>query len=381
MTTNILPASWSDFDPGELRYILFERIGRPGQYDGSDTNQFYLPQARKACQVKLLFSGGKQLVAIEPGPAFDADKWAQVVVDVECTCNRQFGRDVSFSSFNVAGSWLGTRSGVQILRAPQSAPRPPVEMAGHPFILEFPLIASDHWLITNFRRRREHRKLTFLLNILLVGRTTHATSRPRHFWAAFPGNPADVQWVQEFYFADIGEVVRDELSAPDADLIEEVDPETYYTKVGHDGRSLRVPADLDDSICLYTQLCKTRAHREKFDIAAFWMDMASRQWEQSMSASFVSLVIACEALGERTSSPEKRFKDFLEQYAPGSSFEQRRQEMYRLRNAIIHGSDLMEIDHDLDHSWGPPEKTQEDLLEELWGLTRVAVRNWIKRPS
>jgi hypothetical protein len=219
------------------------------------------------------------------------------------------------------------------------------------------------------------------LNILLAGRTSRATSRPRHFWAAAPGNPADVQWVQEFYFADIGEVVRDELSAPDVELLEEVDPEIYYATVGHDGRSLRVPADLDDSICLYTELCKVKAYRDKFDIAAFWMDMASRQWEQSLSASFASLVMACEALGERTSRPGTRFKDFLERYAPGSSFEARRQEMYRLRNAIIHGSDLMEIDHDADHSWGPPEKSQEDLLGELWGLTRIAVRNWIKRPQ
>jgi hypothetical protein len=378
MTTNILPAGWSNFDSGELRYILFERIGRPGQYDGPDTDQFYLPLAREACQLKLLFSGGKQLVAIEPGPAFDADKWAQVVLDVECTCRRKFGRDVSFSSYRVSGSWRGISSGVQILPPPEDAPRPPVETAEHPFILEFPLIASDHWSVTNYRRRREHRKLTFLLNILLLGRTTHATSRPRHFWALVPGKATDVQWVQQFYFGDIGEVVRDELAPPDTELLEEIDPEIYYTMVGHDGRSLRVPADLDDSICLYAERCKVKTYRDKFDIAAFWMDMASRQWEQSLSASFTSLVIACEALGERTSKPETRFKDFLERYTPGSSFESRRQEMYRLRNAIIHGSDLMEMDHDADHSWGPPERSQEDLLSELWGLTRIAVRNWIK---
>jgi len=58
-----------------------------------------------------------------------------------------------------------------------------------------------------------------------------------------------VKWVQEFYFTNFGEAIRDELSPPHAETLEEVHPETYYATVGHDGRGLRVPADLDDSIC------------------------------------------------------------------------------------------------------------------------------------
>jgi hypothetical protein len=34
--------------------------------------------------------------------------------------------------------------------------------------------------------------------------------------------------------------------------------------------------DLDDSICFYRKLSAT--HRAKFDRAAFWCDVASRQW-------------------------------------------------------------------------------------------------------
>ena len=145
-------------------------------------------------------------------------------------------------------------------------------MAEHPFILEYPVKGSDLWSITNFRRMREHRKLTFLLNVLLAGRTTIQPRRPRHLWAIVHEEGVadqEIKWVQEFYFAKLGEVVRDELSPPAAEPLEEVNPESYYATVGHDGRGLRVPTDLDDSICRYTRLSK--ANRDKIDRAGFWM--------------------------------------------------------------------------------------------------------------
>ena len=210
MATNLYQKGWDDLDAGELRLILLECIGRPGQYDGlpEDVNTFYLPLARDQCQVKLTFSRSKQIVAITPGPAFDAANWAQVVVEVERTTPRKVGRDWSFSSFRVNGSWRGRRSGVQILPAPPTAPAAPVEMAEHPFILEFPFVAGDNFPITTFRRRREHRQLTLILNVLLAGRTTCPTRQPRHVWAIDGQEPA--KWLQESFFADFGAIVRDD---------------------------------------------------------------------------------------------------------------------------------------------------------------------------
>ena len=384
MTTDLLPTSWTDLDSAELRFILLECIGKPGQYDGRDSNPntFYLPLAGSSCRVKLTFSESKQIVAIEPGPAFDAAQWEKVVEEIEGTRPYKVGRDCSFSSFRVAGSWRGKRSGVQILPPPEDAPRAPFEMAEHPFILEYPVKVSDLWPVTNFRRMREHRQLTFLLNVLLAGGTTIQPRRPRHLWAIVQESEGvanqKVQWVQEFYFANFGEAVRDELSPPAAETLEEVDPETYYATVGHDGRGLRVPADLDDSICCYMRLSKT--DRDKFDRAGFWIYMASRQWTVSFSASFASLAIAVESLGARALRPTERFRNFIEQYAPGASLENRRNEMYALRSDILHGSGLMEMDQDAHFGWAPPEQKEKDLMDELWEVTQRAVRNWLKSP-
>ncbi len=384
MTTELLQSGWTDLDPAELRFILLERIGRPGQYDGRDNNPntFYLPLAGDSCRIKLTFSDSKQIVAIEPGPAFDAAQWEQVVEEIERTGPIKVGRDCSFSSFRVAGSWRGKRSGVQILPPPADAPRAPFEIAEHPFILEYPVKVSDRWPITNFRRMREHRQLTFLLNVLLAGRTSFQPRRPRHLWAIVHeqgGTGQKVKWVQEFYFANFGEAIRDELSPPATETLEEVDPETYYATVGHDGRGLRVPADLDDSICCYTRLSK--GNRDNFGRAGFWMDMASRQWTVSFSASFASLAIAIEALGERSMRPTKRFTTFIEQYAPGASLKAGREKMYAMRSDILHGSGLMEMDQDAHFGWAPPEEKEEGLLRELWGLTRIAIRNWLQNPT
>ena len=120
MTTDLLQSGWTDLDAAELRFILLERIGKPGQYRGRDSNPnaFYLPLAGSSCRIKLTFSNSKQIVAIEPGPAFDAAQWEQVVREIERTGPYKVGRDCSFSSFRVGGFWRGMRSGVQILPPP-----------------------------------------------------------------------------------------------------------------------------------------------------------------------------------------------------------------------------------------------------------------------
>ncbi len=107
-------------------------------------------------------------------------------------------------------------------------------------------------------------------------------------------DPPDIRWVQEWYSAPLDHVVPDELSPPAAETLEEVEPEEYCTSVGNDGRGLRDPADLDESICRYLDL--SPGDRARFDRATFWLDMASRQWNSSVSASFAAFVSATKAL-------------------------------------------------------------------------------------
>jgi hypothetical protein len=269
-------------------------------------------------------------------------------------------------------------------------------MAEHPFILEFPIRETNVWTITNHRRRREHRKLTLLLNILLRGGTNLQPWRAEHVWAGRVDDPFRSNWVQRSFFADLGQIVTDSLSPAAPETLEEIESAEYYAKVGNDGKGLRVPTDLDEAICRYQGLAPS--NRAKFDRALFWMDIASRHWNASMSSSFASLVSAVEALADRGTTHRvycekcgkdsqhdvpgatETFRAFFETYAPGASLRRRRTEMYELRSGILHGSELMTLDEDLAFGWDPPWWNERQLHEELWGLARVAMRNWLSEP-
>jgi hypothetical protein len=161
--------------------------------------------------------------------------------------------------------------------------------------------------------------------------------------------------------------------------LEEINADKYFTEVREiDCLGLRVPTDLDESFCRYQQLHHDR--RLEFNRAAFWLDISSRQWTVSMSASFAALVSAVESLiNKRGRGSTERFRDFLERYAPGASLEARR-EMYDLRSGILHRNELITMDDDCAVGWGPPWWNERELQEELWRLTSTAVRNWLTDP-
>jgi hypothetical protein len=429
---NLLSETWVDLDSDELRLFLRERFAPDvGQYDGDD-GKLYLPLAGAQSRIALTYDGN-EIVAVEPGEAFDATEWEKVSQEIErsiLTGTPKTGRDYSFSLFPVQGSWLGRRSQVQILPAPGGAPR--AAGALDPFILEFPIKGSDLPFITNHRRIREHRKVTLLLNALLAGRTSCLLQRSNHFWASLSpdeGKPGrwrklfatwrasrvvakicgaikcrsridrpwpNIKWVQEWYYAPLDTIVLDGPSPPTVERLEEIEPEEYYTKVGNDGRGLRVPADLDESICRYLGL--SPGDKAKFDRATFWLDMFSRQWNISASAAFAALVSAIEALTERGIAHQfncpicggptqhevpgatRRFKDFVDAYASGTGSASK-DEMYALRSGILHGSKLIEIDYALAFGWDPPWWNQRELLWDLSTITRIALRNWLKGQS
>lgn len=230
--------------------------------------------------------------------------------------------------------------------------------------------------------RRWLRDLTLLLNVLLAGRTNLQPRRPNHLWGSFhsESGPVEIRWVQNFYCAGQGECFLDAPSPLTDERLSVIPSSDYFRAVqGIDGLPLRVPSDLDDSICRYWQLHATR--RDEFNRAAYWFDMASRQWTVSMSLSFAALVSAVESLiNTRGPGSTGRFRAFLERYAPGASLEARRNQMYDLRSGILHGSELMTIDQDISFGWDPPWWNERELHTELWQLTQDVLRNWLRNP-
>jgi len=79
MATNLLRPGWGQLDSHELRILLDNRIGRPGQYDGRDAtpDRIHLPLARAQCRVVLTYCN-RRIVSVEPRQAFDVAEWEQI---------------------------------------------------------------------------------------------------------------------------------------------------------------------------------------------------------------------------------------------------------------------------------------------------------------
>jgi hypothetical protein len=426
-TRNLLAEVPAAVDLYELRDLLDLRIGGPGQYDGESRSRLYLPQARGACRVVLIYDKDSlsTLQRIEPGAAFDEVQWQEILTEVQTSLlsgPMKVGRDYCFSGRRVLGSWRGKKSGVQILPPPAGAPSAPVETAQHPFVLECPLQETSEWRLTNHRRLRKVRTAAMLLNVLLnTSIRPHWVAQPTSLWVSVPGVdtrrfnfdrlrrwlrfpprpplPSRIEWGQEFFFAPLDPVVIDTPSPAAAKPIQEIESDVYYgdplRRPWADG--LQVPVDLDASLCAYGRL--RNEPKQKLDRSLYWMQLASRFGFRHMAASFVSMVSAIEALVEtdggheapctvcggtvihRIPGPTAAFRNFLATYAPGAQLNSRRNELYALRSGIVHGNTLMELDDERFSVWDPAKNRQIELWSELFGITRIALRNWLNDPS
>jgi hypothetical protein len=219
--------------------------------------------------------------------------------------------------------------------------------------------------------------ITHLLNLLIAGTMWLLPIRRRNFWDL----GGRFKWANEWYDIDIGKIVRDDLSPQPEQKLEQIASDSYYG-IGLDGRGMRVPSDLDDSLFRYQHLSSSL--NIKLDRAAYWMSMASRQWTDSMSASFASVVFAAEALAGDGSklNVEKKFHDFFETYAPDPGLRTQREDMYDMRSRIVHGSELMRLDQVIPFLvLDPPFEKQLNLNRELWRLMQTAARNWLKQQA
>ena len=104
---------------------------------------------------------------------------------------------------------------------------------------------------------RQHRRLTLMLNTVLVGRIGVQDRRAGHSWGCFhrDGGELEVRWVQNEYFGRLGRCVLDAPRPLPDERLEVIPGDRYLDEVrGIDVRGLRVPSDLDESIHRYQLL-------------------------------------------------------------------------------------------------------------------------------
>jgi hypothetical protein len=103
--------------------------------------------------------------------------------------------------------------------------------------------------------------------------------------------------------------------------------------------------------------------RDRFLHACYWYERSGAAWSMSVSLGHIAAVTAIETLMEPSSAkpcpecgldtspgPTRRYRDFVERYAPAIPKEDR-ETAYRLRSALVHKGQPLDID--VPGPWGP----------------------------
>jgi hypothetical protein len=381
-----------EVEQSELEEVLFRHFNRA---TSTTLEVIRYPSEGANFAVELRYDDGV-LVDIVSGPALtrlDLDAIRkQIDVDILAPAETQVGRVVLFSSVPVTGYFrYGDR--FQWVPLPSDAPRPPVQMAEHPFLLEFNFRNSPSSGIRHLRRATLERELELLAAALLEFTVRGLGRLARFHWVVDTMNLTE-PWIssyrQEMYtwpgLMLEGGAFADTTTIPRMTNVAAAD---YYTRggIGVD-RTLEIPDNLSESLDRFFDL--PTIERERFLRACFWFQHGHIVGRWSRSAAFTAMISAVEALIPPAGAPEicptckrpvgagrtKLFAEFVDQFAPRTPVKERRR-LYGIRSALSHGGTLLHSDR---KGWGPMTSGRieewED-IEALWPLVRMVLVNWL----
>lgn len=342
-----------------------------------------------------------QIISIEPGPGFSENTLVLLKDKIRTTLIESSGlvirADILFSSKPVNGSFRSTSDQLQIVPAPHHAPRPPMMIADHPFILEFPIKSSSDGFVTNNRAMRRALELTWTLNGLLRSAITRIGPRTQHLWGlvrtdqlAAPAQQ-NVKWVQEYYAIDDLPIQYAEFSRPYPEQVRMIPHDKYYGSRFLGSDDLVLPDSTSQMLEKADRLDPDE--RRRFIRAVRWMYAADPLHFHLISSCFVALVSAVEALmpepdgqdacptchRDRSPGPTQRFQDFVERHVPSPDLEEKnRKWLYRIRSDLAHGRDLLRFDSaPWDWSLNTTSAMEHEALDQLFRIVRAVIVNWL----
>jgi len=310
------------------------------------------------------------------------------------------GREVLFSSFPVNG-FFKFKNEMQILPVPTDAPKDVFLRMEHPFLLEFEYVASkDHW-INSYRRNQKATRNSTVLALFLEGGIIKRESRAHGHWVLMPNaatGKQEYKILPEGYGYDGLKVVDTSFSRTDEfSPLTEIPDEEYYSR----GRMLNtkpmeIPVSLSNLISKFWQLPIQR--REQFFRAAYWYKQAHNLYLTSKSSSYLAAVMAIETLVEveknsakcptcnkpEGKGPTKKFREFLEKYAPfissSENDQQIRAQLYELRSKLAHGGQIFLEDAGSSSVTMASTQATDELqkMERIFRFTRIALVNWLE---
>ncbi len=381
----------TEIDPHELTHFLMSEF-YSGTYSALD--RIDIPDA-KTPTVKIYFTAKGRVRKVESSLA---DKELQpVVTKLEelflSPGQSQVRRIIAFADAPVTGTW--ECEAFTITAAPPEAPRPTQFSTDHPYILEVPMEITGDGVIDILRADRLRARYELLISLFAAGFQASRQKTLHAIWGRYTDvpdyGPPVPHLVQEFYSIPGHQLIAEQRTPLADPLIALVSDAEYFN------RRRRMPdndLDLPQSLRLWidTALRCEEAVRNRLLRAAYWYRHAHEVWRLSQSASLVAAVQtvevllptikgeACPACQRDTSpGPTRKFRDFLQEYAPATSEEESkaRDLLYRQRSKLTHGHELLVADGDVFATWTNPAHAFDDqTLEDALQVARIAAINW-----
>lgn len=273
------------------------------------------------------------------------------------------------------------RDEFQILPMPPGSPVPAELNAEWPFLFEFTYLGSDHSIIDARRHDLASSKLVSLLNALSLSHISPISSASDKAWVLT--DTGRTAWAQIGYFHPVPNgpgFLDTSRYAP----MRRFPSESFYQGFAdtlHHGFSWA--DDIEQMLGNYSAMSET--DRDRFDMAAHWYGRYPELRRVSGSAGLVALVTALEALAPKAVVPPCQtcghvgsviagFRLLLDGAVPGHSEE--KDQFYRLRSRIAHGSGLMFAE--LSGWGGGSQATSQHFAQyRIEEVVRLALHNWL----
>lgn len=374
-------------------------------YFGSSS---YDPGSRSVCYpatlpfaIKLVYSDHGYLTGVSTGPNMQDEQVTQLLDHVHRnfidTGSHGIGRYILFTWHPIQGYWR-YRDQIQVSPLPADAPRPPFLYGEHPSLLEFRYSTVKEWTANGVRSANEAQKLVWLLNALGGQTVTWESPKkaaPLECWCLLPNETNwQTRYLQRGYAYSRLPIDPEHFCALDGlDPIPTLNPQLLYRNTPSTGEALRLPEDLSLAFDAFYAL--NPAEQNCFLRACYWL--ATTNTSESWSLRLVSAVQAIEVLLSRNSpavrdvcpqcnrdrgpGPTRKFRDFLEKYAPLPEGEpDHRHNLYSVRSGLTHGGKPpFRIDMTMEFAMNPQMDDQTTMLREAIPTVRIALRNWLCR--
>jgi hypothetical protein len=383
-------------DPEELLYLLSSRFG------GAELDPaagVFFPR-REPFDVRLRISDD-HVSDIEFGRSASSPEVDELANEVREKLlenqNREIVRRLIFCSVPFAGQYSAPDDVFHLVEAPPQAPRPPAFMGDHPLLIEFPIVASPDEMIT---MRRSHRALLhwiWFLNAVLLDHFKTQQSRQAWVLRILPegsGPRFETLWANEGYQIpdwDPPEHVFTPLLGPKMSVQAEAD---YYSRRGVTvSDTLTLPDSFSEDVRRFSAL--EPFLRERFLQSGQWIAASRDLWGSHMSSWYIAQVAAIETLvhtddppdicsecgRDKNQRPTRRFKDFIDAYAPGAGSRSEIDRLYAVRSGLVHGGALLHHDSPFGGGLLAFAMDERGTMDRLGRAVTVAVVNWLRSPG